>query len=147
MNDNNTIFIGFRAGFYYFAVVFAFGFALGTLRVLLLMPAVGEVQAVLIELPFMLAVSWVTSRKITKACRLGATLPPRIIMGAIALLLLLSAEALLSLTLLDLSLGQHMALYGMPIVQLGLISQIAFALFPAIQRQPMAAPKKYGNRY
>ena len=44
-----------RAGVVYFAVVFATGFALGTVRTLWLAPALGERRAELLETPFMLA--------------------------------------------------------------------------------------------
>ncbi|ALL70161.1 hypothetical protein K788_0001490 (plasmid) [Paraburkholderia caribensis MBA4] len=38
------------------------GFALGTIRVLLLVPCLGETAAVSLEAPFMLAASWNLSR-------------------------------------------------------------------------------------
>ena len=46
------------AGILYFAVVFAFAFAIGTVRVLLVAPRLGEALAVLLELPVVLAASW-----------------------------------------------------------------------------------------
>lgn len=46
------------AGLAYFTLVFAAGFALGTARVLVLLPGVGETTAVLLELPLILTVSW-----------------------------------------------------------------------------------------
>ncbi|MEL7429628.1 MAG: hypothetical protein AAFN43_06475 [Pseudomonadota bacterium] len=49
----NTIF----AGAAYFAIVFAAGFILGAARTFLLAPVAGEMLAVLVELPFILAVS------------------------------------------------------------------------------------------
>jgi hypothetical protein len=48
-----------KAAIGYFAVVFGMGFLLGTLRVLHIAPRLGEEFAVLIELPLMLAISWV----------------------------------------------------------------------------------------
>ncbi len=46
------------AGVLYFGLVFALGFILGTLRVLVLEPRLGSTGAVLLELPVMLAASW-----------------------------------------------------------------------------------------
>ena len=51
-----------RAGLAYFAVVFAIGFALGTLRILMLIPQFGELASVLAALPLMLFTSWLAYR-------------------------------------------------------------------------------------
>jgi hypothetical protein len=51
-----------KAGAVYFTIVFAVGFLLGTVRVLVLVPRVGETAAVMIELPIILAASWITCR-------------------------------------------------------------------------------------
>ena len=51
-----------KAGIFYFATVFAVGFALGTIRVLTIVPRVGEMVAIVIEVPFILAISWLASR-------------------------------------------------------------------------------------
>ena len=50
------------AGLAYFGIVFATGFALGTLRVLAVTPRLGENAAVLLELPIILTLSWVACR-------------------------------------------------------------------------------------
>lgn len=46
------------AGLAYWAVVFALGFVLGTIRVTWVIPAVGLMPATLLELPIILGASW-----------------------------------------------------------------------------------------
>ena len=52
----------FFASASYFALVFLLGFAFGLLRVLVLAPKYGEVAAVLIEVPIVLALAWPPQR-------------------------------------------------------------------------------------
>ena len=49
----------FQAAAAYFGIVFALGFVLGTLRVLVLAPTLGSTEAVLVEIPVMLTISWI----------------------------------------------------------------------------------------
>ena len=51
----------------YAAAVFAAGFLLGTLRVLWLVPRFGPTAAVALELPLILAVSWIACRHVARA--------------------------------------------------------------------------------
>jgi hypothetical protein len=125
-----------QAGIACFAIVFAVGFALGTVRTLLLVPRVGPVLAVAFELPVMLAASWLACRHCLRRYRVPVAAISRLSMGAVALLLLLAAELGLSLTLGGLDAAQHFALYARPEHQLGLAAQLLFALMPWLQRQP-----------
>ena len=52
---------GITAGLVYAAMVFLVGFGLGTIRVTLIVPHLGETGAVLLETPIMLAVRWMAS--------------------------------------------------------------------------------------
>jgi hypothetical protein len=119
-----------RAGLAYFAVVFAVGFALGTLRTLVVVPAVGETAAVLLELPLMLAASWIASGWIVDRFAVPATVGARFATGAFAFALLMLAELALSVFLAGRTPAGHLALYALVPHQLGLAGQIAFALFP-----------------
>ena len=47
------------AGSVYFLLLFAFGFLLGTVRVLLVIPYVGTLVATMLEVPVMLAAAYV----------------------------------------------------------------------------------------
>jgi hypothetical protein len=118
-----------RAGVLYFVVVFAAGFVLGTLRVLALVPALGETAAVALELPFMLAVAWLTCRSLLRRLAVPATVPARLAMGTLAFALLISAELALAVALGG-SPGAALAALATTPGLLGLIGQIAFALMP-----------------
>ncbi|TIX75996.1 MAG: hypothetical protein E5V21_21505, partial [Mesorhizobium sp.] len=48
-----------RLGAVYFASVFAVGFALGTIRMLVLVPQLDELGAVAVELPVILTAAWI----------------------------------------------------------------------------------------
>jgi len=50
-----------KAAFAYFSLVFAVAFLLGALRVLFVDPRLGPLQAVLLEVPLVLAVSWLVA--------------------------------------------------------------------------------------
>ena len=51
-----------EAGALYAIIVFLIGFILGTIRVLLVAPRLGETTAVILEAPMMLAASWFVCR-------------------------------------------------------------------------------------
>lgn len=99
----------FAAAAAYFALVFGVGFLLGPVRILLLVPRVGERAAELMELPVMLAVSVVAARFVVRRFRLARPAAVRLPVGGIALLLLLSAEFTLVVWLRGLSLGEYFA--------------------------------------
>lgn len=80
------------AGFFYFLLVFGAGFVLAPLRLLWLLPRVGERAAELIELPLMLVVAVLAARWVLgRFCR-GCHAGRRLAIGAIALSLMLVAE-------------------------------------------------------
>lgn len=115
----------------YVVVVFAAGFVLGVLRTLVLVPLLGELKAVLVELPVILSTAWLVC---TRILRRWPLLPPAASgMGATAFLLLMGAETGLSTLLVGRSLMEHLALYAQLPHLVGLAGQLAFALFPWIQ--------------
>jgi hypothetical protein len=125
-----------KAALAYFAIVFIMGFILGTLRTLIIAPHTGELVAVAVELPIMIAVSWWACGVVLHRLKPASEIPSRLVMGIIALALLLLAEAAVSMNLGSLTLSQHLALYATTPVMLGLISQLAFALFPLLRMRP-----------
>ncbi|MBK9572843.1 MAG: hypothetical protein IPO43_08950 [Rhodoferax sp.] len=125
-------------GIAYVASVFAAGFVLGVLRTLVLAPLLGELTAVLMELPVILSIAWLGC---TRILRRWPLLPPAALgMGATAFLLLMGAEAGLSTLLAGRSLAEHLALYAQLPHLVGLAGQLAFALFPWIQARRSHRP-------
>jgi len=124
---------GAIAGLAYFGTVFAAGFAMGALRVAFVAPNIGETTAVLLELPIMLALSWIACRWLTDGLDVARSMLARSVMGGLGLVLLLLAEFAFSNILLGRTLSQHLEQYReMPAI-LGLLGQLAFAAFPAVQ--------------
>ena len=121
-----------RAAVVYFALVFAVGFVLGTIRVLLVAPRWGELPAVLLESPIMLFVSW-------WACGLSIRVfgvrgrCAGLSMGAVAFALLMTAELALSLLAFGRSSAEHLRAYGTLAGAVGLTSQVAFGLIPLLR--------------
>jgi len=135
-----------KAGFTYFLVVFAAGFVLGTVRVLAIVPRLGETAAVVLELPLMLGVSWVASRRLVERLEVPATIQARVVMGACAFALPLAAELGVSVLAFGRTVAEHAASYGSARGALGLAAQIGFALLPLVQmmgRRPEAARRRF----
>lgn len=124
-----------RAAALYFALVFLLGFALGSVRVLLVIPHLGESLAVLLELPVMLALSWWVCAYVLRRVRVPTDSASRLLMGGSALLLLLLAEFVLSVWVFGRTPAEHYASYRSLAAQLGLIAQIAYGCFPLLQRR------------
>ncbi len=94
-----------RAAARYSALVFGIGFVLGTVRVLLVAPRLGERMAELIEAPIMVFVSWLVARWLTR--RYTGTRRPvsSLAVGALALAFLLMLEVAVGSVLFGLSPG------------------------------------------
>lgn len=121
------------AGVLYVAIVFAAGFVLGAIRGLVIAPAIGETAAIAIEIPIILAISWVVCRAITTRLALPPTRFARVTMGAVAFALLMVAEFLLALAF-GRTPAEHFASYRGGASMLGLAGQMAFAALPLLQR-------------
>lgn len=122
------------AGLAYFSVVFAAGFALGAMRVLALAPRLGESTAVLVELPIILAVSWVTCRWLIARFMVPKMLTDRLVMGGLAFAVLLGAEIGVSVLGFGRTLSVHLQQYQQLSALIGLAGQVLFASFPIAQR-------------
>jgi hypothetical protein len=121
-----------EAGALYAIIVFLIGFVCGTIRVLLLVPRLGETTAVTVEAPIMLAASWFVCRWCVDRLSARRTVPAQSLMGLVAFLVLMSAEVGLG-ALFGRSLLDQLAAYKSPPGAIGLAAQAIFAIFPAIQ--------------
>ena len=121
-----------RAAIVYFALVFAAGFVLGTIRVLLVAPLWGELPAVILESPIMIFVSWLacgsTMRRVGVRGRRDG-----LAMGAIAFALLMTAETALSVLAFSRSPADFLRAFGTAAGAIGLTGQVAFALIPLLR--------------
>lgn len=128
----------------YFGVVFAAGFLLGTVRVLVVEARLGSIGAVVLELPVMLGISWVACGRIMRRWRVPARAPQRIAVGIAAFGLLMLAELGVSVLAFGRSAAEHVATYRTPAAQLGLAAQVGFASFPLLRllvgRRPPTSP-------
>jgi hypothetical protein len=122
-----------KAGLAYFAVMFTVGFVLGALRVGLVAPRIGDLAAVLIELPLILAASWFVCRRLTAILAIAARVPDRLAMGALAFTLLIITELALAGPLFGRSLSQSLTGMATDAGLLGLAGQILFGLVPLLQ--------------
>lgn len=125
---------GLWLGLSYFALVFVAGFGLGVLRVFVVAPRLGEMAAVLLELPIVLTLAWWVSRRLTRHLADGAV--ERSTMGASALLLLLAAD--FGLALLMGSGGPQGVIdrWLSPPGAVGLLGQLVFGLLPLLGEPP-----------
>lgn len=121
-----------EAGALYAIIVFLIGFILGTIRVLLLVPRLGETTAVTVEAPIILTASWFVCGWCVDRLDVRRTIPARSLMGLVAFLVLMSAEVGLG-AVFGRSLMDQLAAYISPPGAIGLAAQMAFAMFPVIQ--------------
>lgn len=119
-----------KSGFLYFAIVFATGFLLGTVRVLWLVPRLGERTAELLETPIMLLVSLAAARWLVRRLSVPFNVSSRLGMGATALVLLLAAEFGFVLWLRGLTISQYFAARDPVSGTAYYVTLLLFALMP-----------------
>jgi hypothetical protein len=126
----NAVAPGLRAGLRYGAEAFALGFVLGTLRIIVLVPALGLLAAVLCEIPVMLlAMAW-RAGGIVKQHRLRST-GQRAAMGAAGFALLMTCELGLGLAL-GTTPGEWFGRLATPAGAAGLAAQLVFSVLPLL---------------
>lgn len=124
------------AGAAYFAIVFAFAFATGIGRTLGLEAGLGlsRLQAVAVEAPAIIAVSFLVCEALLQRLDIGSGWPERVAMSVTAFALLFAAEVLTGLTFgksLAVQFRDLRAAAGL----LGLAAQLVFAAMPLLLRR------------
>lgn len=117
----------------YFFLVFMTGFILGTFRVLILAPAIGERYAELIEMPFMLVAIYFAAKYVVARARNRAaptTVLAALATGAIALALLLLLEFTLVLKIQGMTLDDYLASRDPVSASAYVLGLIAFMVMP-----------------
>jgi hypothetical protein len=120
-----------RAALAYFAIVFAAGAVLGTVRESLVLPRYGPLGAVMLEAPAMLLACWLAARWVVRRFAIMA-LGARLRLGLAAFAMLLAAELAGSLALRGMSAGEWEAHFAQPEGFLALSLFVAFAAMPVI---------------
>jgi hypothetical protein len=123
-----------KPAFAYFAVVFAAAFAFGALRVTLIAPQVGALAAVALEVPLILALSWLVAGRLTRRWPLSRS--QALAMGGLAFVLLMLVEFALAYLLSGQTPASYVATFLTAPGALGLAGQAGFALVPALRAQP-----------
>jgi hypothetical protein len=128
-----------KAGAIYFAVVFGAGFVLGPMRILVLVPRVGERMAELIEIPIMLAVIAVTARWVTRRFGATHTRVDLLALGCVALALLLACEFTVVLWLRGMTIPEYVASRD-PVA--GVVYAVTLAVYAVMPL--LLAPRRIG---
>jgi len=116
------------AGLAYFAIVFAVGIAMGTVRELAIRPHAGELASVAIEAPVILLASYLVARWLVRRFAI-ATIFARLLMGEVAFALLIVAALAGWVWLRGQSPADWVTHLGTPA---GLLSLVLFAAFAAM---------------
>ena len=116
----------------YFGIVLGTGFALGAVRVPLLVPRLGERYAELLEMPIMLLVIVLAARYVVKRFNLAPDPVIRLQVGFAALAVSVAAELLLATVLQSQSLTQYLSSRDPVSGSVYLLLLLVFALMPAL---------------
>ena len=121
------------AGIAYTVGVFAFAFAVGTIRVTLVAPRLGTLLAVVLEAPIVLAVSWRVSLWCTRGFNVSRESRARVLMGAVAFSVLMLLELGFSVLVFGETVDHYFAKYASTAGVIGLAMQVCFATLPWVQ--------------
>jgi len=121
------------AGSAYAVVVYLIGFALGAVRVLVLVPRLGATVSVLLESPLILSASWLICKATVKRFEVPEQIAARVLMGAIALAVLMGWEFAVFVFVFAKSYSAFLPSLSTVPGAIGLAAQLAFATFPALQ--------------
>ena len=123
----------FRAGFTYFAIVLGAGFALGVIRVPVLVPRMGERWAELAEMPIMATVIFFAAGLVLRRFPDIHTPAKALMAGVLAFVLTVAAELGLALVLQDRSLGEYIGSRDKVSGSVYLALLLVFAFMPRLR--------------
>lgn len=118
------------AGSAFFLILFALGFALGTIRVMIIAPRFGELAATMVEVPVMLAAAFFTCRWAIRRWHVPPAPLIRWVMVVWFLILLLLFETFLGTMLFGRTVAELWATLMTTAGLLGLAAQTIAALLP-----------------
>lgn len=117
-----------RAGIVYTLGVFVFGFVLGTIRVTLVAPRLGDLMAVILEAPIVLAMSWRMSLWCSRRFNVSRDFRVRALMGTVAFLVLMLLELGVAVLVFAEILDYYFAKFVSAPGVVGLAMQVCFAV-------------------
>jgi hypothetical protein len=129
-----------KAGAVYFAVVLGAGFVLGPIRILFLVPRVGERIAELIETPIMLVVVILAARWVARRFVTPRTPRKLVAVGCVALGLLLACEFTVVLWIRGLTIPEYMASRDPVAAVVYAVMLVVFAIMPLLLAPREASP-------
>lgn len=116
--------------------IFAAGFMLGIVQTLGLLPRMSEWQAVLIEGPFILTLTWFILSHIVKKRDIPASAGTRLAFGATALVTLWVCEWIMTMTLMDEGPGFFFRSLATAPGATGLAGQLLIIVMPLWMKAP-----------
>jgi hypothetical protein len=133
-----------QASVIYFAIVFGIAFVLGTFRVAIFVPLLGDLVSVCIEMPIILTISWSATEWTVRRHNISQHATDRVSMGFMAFVWLMLAELTLSVVGFGKSAGEFInELTSSPPQLLGLIGQMMYGWMPLLEAH--AVKKRKGE--
>lgn len=117
-------------GLLYFIAIFTLAFATGVVRTLFLVPLLGPLAAVSLEVPVILTASWFVARRLLRGR--SFSLAQRASIGALAFALTMVSEAALAHFMRAQSISEWAAAVATPLGLFGLAAQLGFASMPVL---------------
>ena len=122
----------------YFLILFTLGFVLGTIRVTLIVPRIGELPATVAEVPIMLCAAYFACRWALRRWQVPKDLLIRAAMSLWFLLLIVLFESLLGALLFGRTVADQWNTLATPAGLVGLSGQMIAALLPVFVGRRMA---------
>lgn len=127
--------MAFKVGFLYFLITFVVAFAMGVVRVTFVIPLVGELTAVLIEVPLMIFISWKVSAWVMSRYFSDHAVKDYLVVGSTAFLFLMITEYFLAVFAFGRTAEDYFLSLKTGPGFIGFLGQVGFAAVPWVQRK------------